>query len=368
MRICFVDFAPWDYNVATPVVRPLGGSQSALCYLAVALANLGHDVTTVTQTRQPGPVCGVACLTIAEASGHDFDAVVCLNAPGHLGTCRHLWPNARLVLWAQLASNQIAMRKLDDPANRDGWADIVCVSDWHAREMIERFPVEPSRVTVLRNAIAPAFAGMFSSETDLKAAKAGSPRLAYTSTPYRGLQFFASIFPVYRAVNPAATLDVYSSMAVYMESAEKDRSQFAPIYDALSAVEGVRLHGSLPQPELAAHMRLANIWAYPNAFPETSCIAAMEAMASGLRVVTSDLGALPETCESFAHLVPIEVEIDDANARIAVKGGDDYSNAFTRALLGTAIDAAALYAQVVHMNRHHTWSARSRQWSDFLAA
>jgi hypothetical protein len=27
-----------------------------------------------------------------------------------------------------------------------------------------------------------------------------------------------------------------------------------------------------------------------------------------------------------------------------------------------------LYDQVVHMNRHHTWSVRARQWSEYLTS
>jgi hypothetical protein len=41
MNIAFVDWIGWDYDVSAPYERPLGGSQSALAYLAVALARRG---------------------------------------------------------------------------------------------------------------------------------------------------------------------------------------------------------------------------------------------------------------------------------------------------------------------------------------
>ena len=42
MNIAFVDSIGWDYDVSTPYERPLGGSQSALAYLAVELARQGR--------------------------------------------------------------------------------------------------------------------------------------------------------------------------------------------------------------------------------------------------------------------------------------------------------------------------------------
>src|SRR3954468_16840522 len=62
MNFVFLDFIRWDYDVQTPLARPLGGSQSALCYLATALARRGERVTTLTGTSKPRSIQGVNCL------------------------------------------------------------------------------------------------------------------------------------------------------------------------------------------------------------------------------------------------------------------------------------------------------------------
>lgn len=368
MRICFIDFAPWDYDVSTPFERPLGGSQSAMCYLAIELAEAGHEVTVVTNTTKPD--CeyeGVKC-SFALPSQSSIDIMVALNAPTHGSKLRSaLSSSTRLVLWTQHAGNQPVMRRMAEAEHRDIWDDIVCVSDWQRNDLIERYDINPDRVKVIRNAIGPSFENLFASHQDLVAAKSCDRlRLAYTSTPYRGLKLLPDIFKIYHAANPDAVLEVYSSMAVYMENDDEDHRRFGAIYDAVSSTDGAKLIGSVSQPVLSDRLRSAHILAYPNAFPETSCIAVMEALAAGMRVVSTELGALPETCEGFAHLVPIEIEIDDDAASIAVNNVSEYSSKFLSAMKQATYTTAGLYEQVEHMNRHHTWSVRAREWERFL--
>src|SRR6185503_19905705 len=61
----------------------------------------------------------------------------------------------------------------------------------------------------------------------------------------------------------------------------------------------------LAQPELAQRLKRNAFLFYPCTYAETYCIAAMEAIAAGLKVVSTQLGALPETTLGFADLLPL---------------------------------------------------------------
>lgn len=258
-------------------------------------------------------------------------------------------------LWTQIDVDQPSMRDLSQRNTRRKWDHFVCVSDWHRRTVIEAFALDAARVSVMRNAIAPVFEGLFASREALSAAKADGLRLAYTSTPYRGLDLLLDIFPAFRSSNPTARLEVYSSMAVYQHSLETDK--YRPLYDTLGAMDGVEYVGSLPQPELAKRLAQCHILSYPNTFAETSCFSVMEALAAGLLVVTSDLGALPETTQGFARLVPTGMS------------REEYLNCYSNALAGSyslSEQADQLYRQVVAMNERCTWRVRAHEWSEFL--
>ena len=65
VRIAFVDFIEWDYTPQTPRERPLGGTQSGLCYLAECLAKENHDVFLLNNTQKLERVRGVQCIPLS---------------------------------------------------------------------------------------------------------------------------------------------------------------------------------------------------------------------------------------------------------------------------------------------------------------
>jgi glycosyltransferase involved in cell wall biosynthesis len=365
MDIVFIDATAWAaYDPDTPFERPLGGSQSSVCYLAPELVKLGHRVTLASRGAEPKLVRGVHCEPMhAMEDGflRDADCVVQLNAvfqpmlAGLKALCR---PDTRQIVWTGYAHDQPAVAALAQPETRalvDGFA---LVSEWQADCYYNAFGLDPMRVGILRNAVGPAFAELFGGGPILSA-KAGPPTLCYTSTPFRGLDRLLPAFARIRAAVPDARLEIYSSMAVYNDLPDP----YQPLYDQARASPGVTYHGSVAQPALAQALRGATTLAYPNTFPETSCIAVMEAMAAGCAVVTSDLGALPETGAGFIHLTPPLVD-PEAHA-------EAFADRVIELLAAQRADPAGteahLRAQVAFAVAENNWPRRAEQWSAWLS-
>lgn len=309
MRICFIDTVATDYRADTPYISPMGGTQAAACYLAEALAAIGHEVSLWTKTSQPGRARGVDCAnlySLPSTQRIDFDVVVLMSAVGRgaVDWLRATFPaRTRFVLWIQHADDQPGPQALSEPEVAGLWHAIALVSGWQARRYIDSFGIPADRVRIMRNAASPRFAGLFGPSgedgSDILAAKAGAPVLAYSSAPYRGLNLAAAIFPRVRRRFPDAELMVFSGP----RAGEREAMEADPLFRALLGMEGVTHLGSLPQPELADALKRASVLLYPNSFAETSCIAVIEALAAGCRVVTSNLGALPETTAGFGVLL-----------------------------------------------------------------
>ena len=305
MRIAFIDAINWDYTPLTPFERPLGGSQSAAVYLSRELSARGHAVTLFNNTSNPGVHAGIECPGMIGGITADrlnrFDVVVVLNS----ATGQHFRAagvSVPLVLWSQHAPDQAAVKALAGPEERVAWDGFFLVSQWQADAYPAAFGIPPERITVLRNAVAPVFQTL--ERRNPPFFRTGAPPvLAYTSTPFRGLVILLTAFPAIRAAVPGSRLRVYSSMGVYQVPDASDNYRI--LYDLARVLPGSEYPGSLPQTTLAQALAETDILAYPNVFPETSCIAAMEAMAAGCLVVSSNLGALPETTAGFGILMDV---------------------------------------------------------------
>jgi glycosyltransferase involved in cell wall biosynthesis len=171
------------------------------------------------------------------------------------------------------------------------------------------------------------------------------------------------MFPYIRAAMPLTTLRVYSSMKVYQIDSDQDEANFGELYRRCREIEGIEYIGSLPQPELAQELRSVTALAYPNTFAETCCIAVTEAMASGCIVISSELGALPQTGAEFAHLIPVNDDWPQYAKRFIA---EVVYNLQTHSPDETSRAERRLEQQVSYVNQHHTWSARVLEWVALL--
>jgi glycosyltransferase involved in cell wall biosynthesis len=212
----------------------------------------------------------------------------------------------------------------------------------------------------MKNAVSPAFADLVPPEPWFR--RGEPPLLVYTSQPYRGLNVLLDAFGFIRASIPGARLKVFSGLAAtYRTALEED--PYRVLYHRCMTTEGVEYAGPIAQTALARELTAAAALAYPSTFGETSCIAALEAMAAGLIVITTRIAALPETTAGFARLV----EYQDDHKRLA----QDFAAATVAALTEARNDPDAASvkrkAEIAYVREHYTWPKRALEWEAWLA-
>ncbi len=288
----------------TPVERPLGGTESAMISMARALAGRGHRVHVFTEADPAGVYEGVTYSSWknfeTEAAGLDLDILICIR--NLLPFLAGRWARRQIYFSPDAADqpsvnstmvlrfhhqDQIYEAGLYSLAQVKKYVDhVFCVGAWQAETFLERFRIAPAKIWVTGN-------GVDLEDFDCPPLSERKRQIVYTSTPFRGLSYLLNYFPEIRRRVPDATCVVLSGMQVYGQSSEDDRRQFQEVYD-LARQPGVTLHGPLPRGPMAAILAESRVLAYPNTFAETYCIAALEAQASGLPVVTTSWAGLKE--------------------------------------------------------------------------
>lgn len=353
------------YTAATPFERPLPGSQSAQVYLALALVAAGHQATLITGTPREHTFRGV--LTRPLRAGPDSlkaaDLVVVTSNPAIGVEARdRLGPGVPVVawqhnFWAACGPDAVLLRE-----RFTGPRDIVlCVSDWHRAEHVQHGRLDPARVAVLRNAIAPMFETLFAdlpAEASLVATKAWPPRLAFTAVPYKGLEAALGLFEHLHRRRPETSLLSFSSFGFYPDgNTAKANPHWRAVLDRAARMPGVLSLGNVPQATLARALRSTLVLFYPCVLPETSSIAVMEAMAAGCLVVTARLGALPETLNGHGLLAAGDDQGFSADDLLNKTLG--VLKAFTEAP-ETLEDR--LRAQVAYATQTLTWDRRAHEF------
>ena len=291
-RAMFICATRVEFGIDTPASIGLGGIESTNLALARALVRRGVQV--VLATRRSGTVerDGVLNIPLAEVRRHEADVVVSSNDPRPLRD----FPDAKRIVWVH---NPINLEK----ALRKGYLlpvlslrpEAVFVGSLAASAMSPVFRYRRRRV--IPHGIAPAF-------REPEPTRGATRDFVYASQPQRGLE---RVLAVWRnapgVIASGARLHVFGS-------------DYPASPDETGAVV---FHPRVGASALAAFYARARAMVCPGSIDETFCLAAAEAQAMGLPVITSGIGALFERVQHGVNglIAPSDRDFADAIVQVA---------------------------------------------------
>ena len=197
------------------------------------------------------------------------------------------------ILWMHHFVNQKEAQNLGSKDFVDKLDYIVFNSHWNLEKFVYQFKVPDNKSIVIKNAI---------EEIKHKEKPKDKISLIYHTTPWRGLEQLLKVFKNLNMEN--VELNVCSSTKIYGSKFDDAVGKnFEKIFDQCKNTKNINYLGFQENKKIIDILKKTHIFAYPSIWPETSCISAIESMAAGCEVVTTNLGALYETCSPFGTFV-----------------------------------------------------------------
>jgi len=232
-----------------------------------------------------------------------------------------LHPVRSNILWLKNSWDQPNIAPwFQNPKNHSKYDWYVFNSHWSYEKYRYFFKLDNPQCLVIKNGI-----DYDELVVKKKAEKKDKIKMVYFSTPWRGLEVLLKCMEELKK-DKDITLDVYSSTQIYGDAFQKDNDKtYQPLYDKCKELPNVNYKGYCGHKELLGKLHEYDVSAHPSIWEETFCISAMEALAAGLVLITTDLGAIPETCAEFPIYVPYTKDHDNLTTRFtagiqAIKG------------------------------------------------
>jgi predicted O-linked N-acetylglucosamine transferase (SPINDLY family) len=303
MRIAVFD-SSWEYTLDTPYNKPLGGTQSAICFFLEEMALRGHDMYLFNKRDNTEKIRNVIHTNVSNwfnfIKGNNiiFDLIIISCIPTELFTIKILLNDSRTMfgLWTGHDIDQEASKLFNDQKMIDMIDIFFFVSNWQRMRYVEKYSVPYNKTYILRNGIGKPFEKYLNMSTNKI-----QNSMTYCSIPWRGLELLIPIFKKVKEHINDASLNIFSGMNIY------NQQEKPGLFDEFKKMDSVKCNYGVSQVQLAEELYKIDYLSYPNTFQETSCITALQAMACGCLIVTSNLGALKESMNNLNEYVDINI-------------------------------------------------------------
>ena len=254
------------------------------------------------------------------------------------------------IVWMQHFVNQKEAQNLSSKDFVDKLDYIVFNSNWNFEKFYYQFKIPESKSKVIKNAI---------EKIEFKEKPKDKINLIYHTTPWRGLVLLLKIFKSLDLDN--IELNICSSTKIYGKKFDEVLGkQYQDIFDECKSTKNVNYLGFVNNNNTIELLKKTHIYAFPSIWPETSCISAIESMAAGCEVVTTNLGALYETCAPFGTFVGFDRNFDNLEKRYRKILINSIKNFWSEE------NQKKLSLQQESTNFLYSWDVRSKEWKNFF--
>ncbi len=332
MKIAIIDIIGLPYDGTTVYKQGLGGSESAVTFMADELANIGFDVTVFNNCNSnqtnPGTYNNVKYYPLSElALEHSFDIVISSRTVIPFLTKEQFSfvddsravPYSNLNLYDRILSNSkqrilwmhdtfcLGDNLIEELAVTNRITDIFVLSDWHLTYVTNcnhgrrrNFEVLKRKMFITRNG-----AKQYK-EADIKSKD--KDLFVYNASVTKGMiPLLENIWPQIKQHIPTAKLKVIGGYYKFDKNSSPDEQELKwrelSQHDRNSSLD-IEFTGIIPQTKIADILSEASFTIYPNAFPETYGISTTESLLYNTPVITCRFGALEEIAlEEACYLI-----------------------------------------------------------------
>tara|TARA_A100001391_G_scaffold38608_2_gene21368 strand:+ start:14580 stop:15512 length:933 start_codon:yes stop_codon:yes gene_type:complete len=274
---------------------------------------------------------------------------ICTSIPGKVP----IDPNKLNILWQKNSYDQSNLQEFfGNPFKHPDYDWYVFNSHWNYEKFRMAFNIPQNKSIVIKNGC--------TNFPERKPYIKGQPiKIIHHSTPWRGLNVLLAAMQLVK--NPLITLDVYSSTKVYgSEFSQVHEATYQPLFDQAKSLTNVNYIGYVPNEQILEKITDYQMFVYPSIFEETFCISALECMSAGLHVITTNFGALFETCSEWPVYVNYDSDVENLARATA-----------------HAIETAAAYLHEQSLQEHlaeqqkfykrfYSWKKKGSEWENFL--
>ena len=254
------------------------------------------------------------------------------------------------ILWMQHFVNQEEAKNLGSKTYVDKLDFIVFNSHWNFEKFVYQFKVPENKCVVIKNAI---------EKIEYEEKPKDKINLIYHTTPWRGLALLLKVFNNLNIEN--VELNVCSSTTIYGKKFHDIYGKkYEDLFNECQNTKNVNYLGFLPNEKIIKLLKKMHIYSYPSIWTETSCISAIESMGAGCEVVTTNLGALYETCAPFGTFVSFDRNFSNLEKK--------YSKLLYKTIKNYWSDKnqEKLKLQRETINSTYSWDLRSNEWKNLF--